>query len=103
MTKPIKPSEIVEAKIKTFPAKVVQTWNNLITDHWNGHVSRITQNEAVAALMGSTGLSRSGVFDSGYLDIEDMYRKEGWKVYYDKPGYCETYEAYYEFTKGKGK
>lgn len=32
-----------------------------------------------------------------WLDIEDHYRKAGWKVTYDKPAYCENYDAYFKF------
>lgn len=99
MTKPIKPSEITEAKTKSFPDKVIQTWNNLITQKWNGRVAHIKQDEAVAALMSSMNLTRQGVFDSGYLDIEPTYRREGWKVKYDKPGWDENYKAFFEFSK----
>lgn len=31
--------------------------------------------------------------DHGWLDLEDIYRDEGWTVEYDSPGYNETYEA----------
>ena len=33
------------------------------------------------------------------MDIESIYRADGWGVYYDKPGYNETYTATFEFTK----
>ena len=32
-----------------------------------------------------------------YLDFEDEYRTIGWKVTYNKPAYCETYEPYFIF------
>lgn len=39
------------------------------------------------------------VYGKQYLDVEDIYRKEGWKVVYDKPAYCETYEPTFTFSK----
>ena len=39
------------------------------------------------------------VFKNKWLDVEEVYRKAGWKVEYDKPGYCEDYEAYFVFEK----
>lgn len=44
-------------------------------------------------------LLRGDVFERGYLDIEETYRKAGWSVVYDKPGYNETYDAFYTFTR----
>lgn len=43
--------------------------------------------------------SRQFIFDKHWLDIEDTYRKAGWNVEYDKPGYCENYDAYFVFSK----
>jgi hypothetical protein len=37
------------------------------------------------------------IFDNHWLDIEDHYRKAGWKVTYDKPSYYEDYDAFFKF------
>lgn len=39
------------------------------------------------------------IFDAKQLDFEDLYSKAGWKVEYDKPGYCESYNAYFKFER----
>ncbi len=39
------------------------------------------------------------VCDNHWLDVEDVYREAGWVVEYDKPGYCESYEATFTFKK----
>jgi hypothetical protein len=36
------------------------------------------------------------------LDIEPIYREAGWIVEYDKPAYCENYDANFTFTIPKG-
>jgi hypothetical protein len=33
------------------------------------------------------------------MDFEPFYEKAGWKVVYDKPGYCESYAANFTFTR----
>lgn len=38
---------------------------------------------------------------NSWVDFEDLYRKQGWKVVYDKPAYCETYKAYFVLSKKK--
>ena len=96
--RPIKPEDIVAAKKKTFPNEVLSSFNELIAKNWDGHSATIKQNEVVA-LMVEKGLRREQIFDNGWLDVEDAYRAAGWKVEYDKPGYCETYPATFTFTR----
>ena len=35
------------------------------------------------------------------MDFEDLYRKSGWSVSYDKPAYNENYDAFLIFNKRK--
>lgn len=99
MVEPIKPGEMAQAKANTVPDLVKQVWNKLITKNWNGYSARITQKEAVETLMSSLGVTRADITNGGYLNIEDLYRGAGWRVVYDKPGYCEDYDAFFEFIK----
>jgi len=46
-------------------------------------------------------VDRNKIFEMGWLDVEDAYRAQGWNVVYDRPGYCESYEASFIFTRGK--
>jgi gamma-glutamylcysteine synthetase len=46
-------------------------------------------------------ISSKEIYDKKYLDIESLYKKHGWVVVYDKPGYSETYDPYWTFTKKK--
>jgi hypothetical protein len=93
MTKPISPSEVVDRQEELLPDHVIETWNRMIVAAWNGRSATITQKTAVKELGGSGGDG------TPWLNIEDIYRKAGWVVVYDKPGYCETYEASFTFTK----
>lgn len=45
------------------------------------------------------GMKRDELFDKGWMDIEPIYRKSGWRVEYDKPAYNETYPATFTFSK----
>lgn len=38
-------------------------------------------------------------FDQGWMDFEPIYEAQGWKVQYDKPGWDETYDAFFEFKE----
>jgi hypothetical protein len=42
---------------------------------------------------------QSEVYAKGWLNFEAIYEEAGWKVVYDKPGYNETYDANFTFTK----
>lgn len=44
-------------------------------------------------------VNRGDVFAQHWLDIEDVYRAEGWIVDYDKPAYNQSYRAYFVFKK----
>jgi hypothetical protein len=48
--------------------------------------------------MAAKGLNRNEIFKKGWLDVEEIYGKAGWKVEYDKPGYNEDYAAHFIFT-----
>lgn len=101
--KPISPNDIAEAK-KTlvFPPKVIETWNFLIAKNWTEGRSIVYQNEAIELLMKNLGIEeRNDIFHKKYLEIEDVYRAEGWTVVYDKPAYYETYEPSFTFRKKK--
>lgn len=57
------------------------------------------QNEAVALIASRMDVDRNTVFKNKWLDVESLFENEGWKVNYDKPGYCESYEASFKFTR----
>jgi hypothetical protein len=101
MVKPLAPSEVVEVRTKLFPDFVLETWNAAIAKNWSGRSSRIEQPDIINQLVTAspTLVSRGDVFANHWLDIEDTYRAEGWSVEYDKPGYNESYDAYFVFKK----
>jgi hypothetical protein len=99
MPGPITPDEVQPRKNETIPEEVFEVFNALIVENWDGRSARITQDEAVSRVSKALGISRSTAFSRKLLDIEDVYRKAGWKVVYDKPAYNEDYEAFFVFSK----
>lgn len=95
--RPIKPSEVVAKKKKDIPNEVFEAFNELITQNFDGHSATIKQDEVVALIV-KKGLKRNAIFNNHWLDVEDVYRAGGWNVVYDKPGFNENYEAFFEFT-----
>jgi hypothetical protein len=102
MTKPIRPEDVPAAKRQVFPDEVFQAFNELIALRLTGGVATVRQDEVVTRimeLMNDENLKRQDIFDNGWLNVEEAYRAEGWSVYYDKPGYSETYAATFKFRK----
>lgn len=42
--------------------------------------------------------TREQLFERGWLDVEEAYRRKGWTVEYDKPGFNESYRASFTFS-----
>lgn len=96
--KPITPAEVVDAKAESIPDEVFAAFNKCIAANWDGHQSTIKQSDVVTLIkQGNPGL----LLDYRCLDVEPIYRKAGWIVEYDKPGYNESYPATFTFKKGK--
>jgi len=104
---PISPNDITPAKKLALPDEVVEAFNHLLAKNFSGGRARITQNEAIAEIQRrwlqnhSAELGRHDIFDRRWLDVEPLYREQGWEVSYDKPGYNERYGAYFIFSRGK--
>ena len=99
MVKPISPDAVADQKKKDIPDIVMETWNSNIARNYRSGSSIIALTDIKNALCAVTGKTRNEIRTLGYLDIEDIYRAAGWSVFYDKPAYNETYEAYYTFKK----
>ena len=101
MVKPLASSDVTAAQVELFPDFVIETWNTVIAKNWSGTQSRILQDDIMLELIAASPvlINRADVFARHWLDIEDVYRAEGWAVQYDKPAYNEDYPAYFVFKK----
>lgn len=100
MVEPISPSNI----IKKVPDCVIQGFNNILSERWNGHEARFTQEEVIVAILQADikdYLTKALIYSKGMLDIESIYEAQGWSINYDKPGYNESYAANFTFTRVK--
>ena len=98
--KPINPDEVVEQKKACIPDAVIEAFNDEIARRFLGNSATVKQDDVLARIQ-EKGIERGMVFDNGWLDVEDIYRKAGWEVFYDKPGYNETYASTFKFTRKK--
>ena len=98
-SKPITPKQAEERFVERIPDVIIDAVNDLIAEKYSP-INRdftITQEEILERVCGEGKLRRADVFNNNWLDIEKLYRKSGWSVHFDKPGYCENYEPYFEF------
>lgn len=99
--KPISPDEVIEKKKEEIPDFVIEEFNKVIAEKWDGKRSTVFQDDIVNRIVNRSPLliNRRHVYDHHWLDVEDIYRAQGWVVKYDKPHYTENYEAHFIFTK----
>jgi hypothetical protein len=111
MIKPITPDEVVKVVIHkakaVIPEYVFEAFNYLISKNFGNGSATVMQNEVIDRIISKVNVHRHQsraitpeyLVDNHFLDVEDVYREAGWQVEYDKPAYCETYEASFKFTK----
>jgi hypothetical protein len=103
MVKPIKPSvaakKAQKAKESNIPPEVIKIFNKLIVKNLNGNRAIIEQEEAILTISSEMNVPRQTIFDLNYLNVESIFRKEGWRVEYDKPGFNEFYEPTFTFSR----
>lgn len=99
MTGPITPHEAAQARESTIPDVVFEVFNAILSTRFAGSGSVTIRQKEVTEALTAKGLDLAEVFAKGWLDVEPLYEKAGWRVVYDKPGYCETYEPSWEFTR----
>lgn len=54
--------------------------------------------EAILALRPKVAVDAKEIFERHWLDFESAYEREGWDVWYDKPGYNESYDPSWHFS-----
>jgi hypothetical protein len=102
--KPITPAEACEALNNRVPEFIIEAVNRLLKAKIRVNQVTITIlqsdviNEAIKiykerASLWDAELTKSMIFDKGWLDIEPIFEKAGWQVEYDKPAYNETFRA----------
>lgn len=123
--KPITPAEAVKQRHENWerdlPAPVLEAINSVIVSKiplTSNYISfSVKQDEMMKAILkrleegraeygGSEEnmpwyykATRQDVYNNNWLDFESLYRRAGWKVEYDRPGFNETYDPYWTFTK----
>jgi len=104
--KPMSPDEVLANKKLAIPDEVIEAVNALLVQNASPHGGRIIlqQKQVVKEIVHRMShLTSEDVFSNRYLDFESLFEEQGWKVQYDKPGYNESYEPYFEFIPKRGR
>ncbi len=92
--RPMTPEEAGAYSVEAIPSIVFDTINEMIAEKMTrGNVTLMisdVRNRLRGKGVALENLSLATVFDG--------YKRNGWKVYYDAPGYNETYEAYWRLS-----
>lgn len=101
-SKPITPEQAKEKFTKRIPDIIIDAINELIVEHYSPiKRSAIVKQDEILDRISDT-YSRRTVFDNNWLDIEDIYREQGWRVRYESPSYGDSdFDAYFEFSEKK--
>lgn len=99
--KPISPKEIMENLDEIIPNAVIQAVNELLKEKYRGSEVTIKQKDIVSRAVSIDNKLAGKIIENKYLDFESLYEKSGWKVSYDKPGYNESYDAFFKFSPKK--
>lgn len=101
---PLTPKQVKEMHQKTIPEEIILAVNHLLVKGCSESRIRviIEQNEVIeqaTTIMRNKGktVERNDFFDKHWLDFEPIFRKAGWKVTFNKPGYNESFPAYWTF------
>ncbi len=104
MIKPISFEETEKKFYEQIPDFIINAFNTLIVKNFNPVTKEVIvkQDDVVAMVCDSEGISRAKIFANHWLDIEKLYMAEGWNVTYCSPSIGEaSFDAYFTFEKQK--
>lgn len=102
MIEPIKKQDL--PCYRQIDERVIEAFNNLIQQNWDGKKAVVYQKDVKIEIKKTFNVDGdihtnliSRLFKNNQFDVEPLYRQCGFKVTYNKPGYCEGYEPFYVF------
>ena len=85
MAKVYSPEDVLKKRVETIPDYVIDAFNDLLTENYHEDETIIEQEDVICKILEySTDdeLTRKTIFKKHYLDIENLYRNNGWEVEY---------------------
>ncbi len=92
------PDEVVARWQQALPDAVIETFNELLIQKFNGQSAIIYQDDLMKVLV-NKGLKAQDVYDQRWLDqAEQCFKDQGWKVTYSSPDWDESFRSHFHFT-----
>ena len=104
MAKVYSPEDVLKKRVETIPDYVIDAFNDLLTENYQEDETIIEQEDVIRKILEySTDdeLTRDTIFKKHYLDIENLYRNNGWEVGYKKPAFDERFDPHFIFKPKK--
>lgn len=98
MTKPISPQEVVQLKSEQIPHGVIKAFNETIAAHYTAGKAEVPLQHVLDRIAIHMNTPEDAIPD-WWLDVEDIYRQEGWKVTFYKPARDENFKSFFDFRK----
>lgn len=114
---PITPDEAKRLEGTNIPPLIIATINAMIVEKISGGRVVLKQDEVVERILlaikqekesyGPNAFpswldcTRADVFKNKWLDFEPVFRRAGWIVEFDRPGYNESYDANWTFKANR--
>ena len=101
-TSPISPNEVQSIKNIQIPNAMIEAANHLIVKNWNGTYANFKTKDLKEEYLSRTEfreIAEKEIYEYNYLDIENLFREVGWKVDFDRPGFNESYDSNFTFSK----
>lgn len=106
---PITPEQAKDAEGEFIPAIVIEAVNALIQRNIRNGSALLLQKDVIDEILNraandpsiASTIKREHLFKNKWLDFEPAFRRAGWAVSYDRPGYCESYEPSWTFKANR--
>lgn len=79
---PISPEQVAAKRRPVIPPEVIEAFNELIVLEYRGQCAIIDRVDAEKMIM--MKMPRGTVFNNEWLDIEEVYYRVGWHVFYEQ-------------------
>jgi hypothetical protein len=93
MTEPITPAQARELHGASIPDAVIKAVNELLVARFGVSLSALVLDlgdVVTAAIAIDPSLTAEALYKNHWLDIEPTFRRAGWKVRFEKPGFNES-------------
>jgi protein associated with RNAse G/E len=95
--KAITPKEALSKRRDLIPSKVIESFNELIVEGFDGHKATVYQHKVKQRICSKLSINED-FFKHEWLNIESMFREQGWTIFYKRPDRDESFDIHFIFV-----